>query len=101
MHPLTALQTEYSVWSREPEQEILPVVRELGIGFVAYAPIGRGFLAGRFADPAELMAGDVRRNHPRFRDGNLQANAAAGGQVPGHRRGPADHAGPAGPGLAA
>ena len=75
VHPLTALQTEYSVWSREPEQEILPVVRELGIGFVAYAPIGRGFLAGRFSDPAELMAGDVRRHQPRFSDGNLQANA--------------------------
>jgi aryl-alcohol dehydrogenase-like predicted oxidoreductase len=69
------LQTEYSLWSREPEAEILPVVRELGIGFVSYAPVGRGFLAGRFSDPAELTERDVRRNHPRFRAGNLRSNA--------------------------
>ena len=81
VHPITALQTEYSVWSREPEAEILPVVRELGIGFVAYAPVGRGFLAGRFSDPAELTAGDVRRHHPRFLDGNLQSNAAVAARL--------------------
>jgi aryl-alcohol dehydrogenase-like predicted oxidoreductase len=81
VHPIAALQTEYSVWSREPETEILPAVRELGIGFVAYAPIGRGFLAGRFSDPAELTAGDVRRHHPRFRDANLQANAAVAARL--------------------
>ena len=75
VHPITALQTEYSLWSREPEAEILPVVRELGIGFVSYAPVGRGFLAGRFSDPAELTERDVRRNHPRFRAGNLRSNA--------------------------
>ena len=76
VHPLTALQTEYSVWSREPEDEILSVVRELGIGFVAYAPIGRGFLAGRFHAPDELTDGDVRRHHPRFQGDNLRSNAS-------------------------
>jgi aryl-alcohol dehydrogenase-like predicted oxidoreductase len=76
VHPITALQTEYSLWSREPEAELLPVLRELGIGFVAYAPIGRGFLAGRFSDPAELGAGDVRRAHPRFQGENLRLNSA-------------------------
>jgi aryl-alcohol dehydrogenase-like predicted oxidoreductase len=81
VHPMTALQTEYSLWSREPEAEILPVVRELGIGFVAYAPVGRGFLAGRFRDPAELAAGDVRRNHPRFRGDNLRSNAAVAARL--------------------
>jgi aryl-alcohol dehydrogenase-like predicted oxidoreductase len=75
-HPITALQTEYSLWSREPEAETRPVLRELGIGFVAYAPIGRGFLAGRFSDPAELGAGDVRRAHPRFQGDNLRSNSA-------------------------
>lgn len=81
VHPITALQTEYSLWSREPEAEILPVVRQLGIGFVAYAPMGRGFLAGRFSDPAELAAGDVRRNHPRFRGENLRSNTAVASRL--------------------
>jgi aryl-alcohol dehydrogenase-like predicted oxidoreductase len=76
VHPITALQTEYSLWSRDPEAEILSVVRELDIGFVAYAPVGRGFLAGRFSDPAELAADDVRRQHPRFQGDNLRSNAA-------------------------
>ena len=75
-HPITALQTEYSLWSRDPEQDILPAVRELNIGFVAYSPLGRGFLAGGFTDPRELPDNDVRRNHPRFRGENLTANAA-------------------------
>lgn len=75
VHPIAALQTEYSVWSREPEAEILPAVRELGIGFVAYAPVGRGFLAGRFSNPAELGTGDIRRQHPRFQGGNLRSNS--------------------------
>jgi len=74
-HPITALQTEYSLWSRDPEREILPTLRELGIGFVAYSPIGRGFLAGGFADPSELSPSDVRRKHPRFLGDNLRANA--------------------------
>jgi aryl-alcohol dehydrogenase-like predicted oxidoreductase len=81
VHPITALQTEYSVWSREPEAEILPVVRELGISFVAYAPIGRGFLAGRFSDPAELGETDIRRQHPRFQAANLESNAAVAARL--------------------
>jgi aryl-alcohol dehydrogenase-like predicted oxidoreductase len=81
VHPILALQTEYSLWSREPEAEILPLVRELGIGFVAYAPIGRGFLAGRFADPGELTARDVRRHHPRFQGDNLRTNAAVAARL--------------------
>jgi aryl-alcohol dehydrogenase-like predicted oxidoreductase len=81
VHPITALQTEYSLWSREPEAAILPTIRELGIGFVGYAPVGRGFLAGRFDDPAELADGDVRRNHPRFRGDNLRSNATVAARL--------------------
>jgi aryl-alcohol dehydrogenase-like predicted oxidoreductase len=73
-HPLTALQTEYSLWTRDPEAEILPTVRELGIGFVPYSPLGRGFLAGRFSSPDELDAGDFRRNGPRFQGDALEQN---------------------------
>jgi aryl-alcohol dehydrogenase-like predicted oxidoreductase len=80
-HPITALQTEYSLWSRDVEREILPTVRELGIGFVAYSPIGRGFLAGGFTDPGELPPEDVRRKHPRFLGDNLQANAAVAARL--------------------
>jgi aryl-alcohol dehydrogenase-like predicted oxidoreductase len=74
VHPITALQTEYSLWSRDPEQEILPTVRELGIGFVPYSPLGRGFLSGRFSSPDDLDPGDFRRNGPRFTGENLEAN---------------------------
>jgi aryl-alcohol dehydrogenase-like predicted oxidoreductase len=74
VHPITALQSEYSLWTRDPEAEILPTVRELGIGFVAYSPLGRGFLTGRFTSPDELAEGDFRRNHPRFRGENLERN---------------------------
>jgi aryl-alcohol dehydrogenase-like predicted oxidoreductase len=74
VHPITALQTEYSLWSRDPEEEILPTVRELGIGFVAYSPLGRGFLTGRWQRPEDLPADDFRHNHPRFQDGNFQRN---------------------------
>ena len=75
VHPITALQTEYSLWSRDPEEEILPTVRELGIGFVAYSPLGRGFLAGRFRGPDDLRdEGDFRSRHPRFQDDNLARN---------------------------
>ncbi|MGH3302208.1 MAG: aldo/keto reductase [Streptosporangiaceae bacterium] len=81
VHPITALQTEYSLWCRDPEAEILSVVRELGIGFVAYAPVGRGFLAGRFSDPEQLVAGDVRRHHPRFQGDNLRSNAAVAARL--------------------
>jgi aryl-alcohol dehydrogenase-like predicted oxidoreductase len=74
VHPITALQTEYSLWTRDPEDEILPAVRELGIGFVAYSPLGRGFLTGRFKTPEDLPAGDWRRNNPRFQGANFQQN---------------------------
>jgi aryl-alcohol dehydrogenase-like predicted oxidoreductase len=74
VHPITALQTEYSLWSREPEEEILPTVRQLGIGFVAYSPLGRGFLTGRFQRPEDLPEGDWRRNSPRFQGENFQKN---------------------------
>ena len=74
VHPITALQTEYSLWSREPENELLATVRELGIGFVAYSPLGRGFLTGQIKSPEDLDASDYRRNAPRFLGGNFQKN---------------------------
>jgi aryl-alcohol dehydrogenase-like predicted oxidoreductase len=74
VHPITALQTEYSLWSRDPEDELLPLVRELGIGFVPYSPLGRGFLTGKFATPNDLEEGDSRRNHPRFQGDNFARN---------------------------
>src|SRR3989441_9175962 len=70
VHRITALQTEYSLWSRDVEQEILPTVRELGIGFVAYNPLGRGFLSGQFRKPEDIPADDWRRNSPRFQGEN-------------------------------
>ncbi len=76
VHPITALQTEYSLWSRDVEEEILPTVRELGIGFVAYSPLGRGALTGRLRSLDDLPEGDFRRVNPRFADGNLAANLA-------------------------
>jgi aryl-alcohol dehydrogenase-like predicted oxidoreductase len=77
VHPISALQTEYSLWSREPEAEILPTVRELGIGFVAYSPLGRGFLTGRFkSEDAVQGALDYRSKHPRFQGENLRRNLA-------------------------
>jgi aryl-alcohol dehydrogenase-like predicted oxidoreductase len=74
VHPITALQTEYSLWSRDPEDEILPTVRELGIGFVAYSPLGRGFLSGRFRSPSDFPDDDFRRHHPRFQGENFDRN---------------------------
>jgi aryl-alcohol dehydrogenase-like predicted oxidoreductase len=74
VHPISALQTEYSLWSREPEEEILPTVRELGIGFVAYSPLGRGFLTGAFKKPADLPEGDRRHVFPRFQGANFDKN---------------------------
>jgi aryl-alcohol dehydrogenase-like predicted oxidoreductase len=74
VHRITALQTEYSLWSREPEQEILATVRELGIGFVPYSPLGRGFLTGRIRTAADLAADDYRHNTPRFQGDNLLRN---------------------------
>jgi aryl-alcohol dehydrogenase-like predicted oxidoreductase len=74
VHPISALQTEYSLWSRDPESELLGTVRELGIGFVAYSPLGRGFLTGSFRQDADLPEGDRRRSMPRFQGENLQHN---------------------------
>jgi len=73
-HPIAALQTEYSLWSREPEDEILPTVRELGIGFVPYSPLGRGFLTGRFRTIDDLPEDDYRRHSPRFQGENFARN---------------------------
>lgn len=73
-HPITALQTEYSLWTRDPEREILPTTRELGIGFVPYSPLGRGFLTGRFKKYEDLPHDDYRRNHPRFQGENFERN---------------------------
>ena len=74
VHPIAALQTEYSLWSREPEEGLLDVCRELGIGFVAYSPLGRGFLTGRYRRPDDLAPNDWRRNNPRFQTDNFQKN---------------------------
>lgn len=74
VHPVSALQTEYSLWSREPEDELLPTLRELGIGFVAYSPLGRGFLTGELKSPADFAADDYRRNSPRFVGDNFARN---------------------------
>ncbi|HUK13150.1 MAG TPA: aldo/keto reductase [Thermoanaerobaculaceae bacterium] len=74
VHPIAALQTELSLWTREAEDGVLPVARELGIGFVAYSPLGRGFLAGRFRSESDFGAGDFRRHHPRFQGENLRRN---------------------------
>ncbi|OYW02858.1 MAG: aldo/keto reductase, partial [Acidobacteria bacterium 37-65-4] len=74
VHPISALQTEYSLWTRDPEPEILPACRELGVAFVAYSPLGRGFLSGRFRKPEDLPEDDYRRHHPRFQGENFQAN---------------------------
>jgi aryl-alcohol dehydrogenase-like predicted oxidoreductase len=76
VHPITALQTEYSLWSRDPEGELLETCRELGIGFVAYSPLGRGFLSGRFRSPADFDANDWRRTNPRFMGENFPKNLA-------------------------
>jgi aryl-alcohol dehydrogenase-like predicted oxidoreductase len=81
VHPITAVQTEYSLWTRDPESEILPTCRELGIGFVPYSPLGRGFLAGRFSSPDELDENDFRRHGPRFTGQNLEANLGLAAKV--------------------
>jgi aryl-alcohol dehydrogenase-like predicted oxidoreductase len=83
VHPITALQTEYSLFSREPERDILPAVRDLGIGFVAYSPLGRGLLTGRITRPQDLPEHDWRRSVPRFQDENLARNARLVEEVAG------------------
>jgi aryl-alcohol dehydrogenase-like predicted oxidoreductase len=74
VHPIAALQTEYSLWTRDVEAEILDTCRELGIGFVPYSPLGRGFLANRFSSPDEIGEDDFRRHNPRFQGENWEAN---------------------------
>jgi aryl-alcohol dehydrogenase-like predicted oxidoreductase len=81
VHPITAVQTEYSLWTRDPEREVLPTCRELGIGFVPYSPLGRGFLSGRFKSPEELDENDFRRHGPRFTGENLEANLQLASKV--------------------
>ena len=81
VHPVTALQTEYSLWSRDPETELLGVCRELGIGFVPYSPLGRGFLTGKFSSPDDLPPNDWRRNHPRFQGENFAKNLQLAARV--------------------
>ena len=74
VHPITAVQTELSLWSRDAEAEVLPTVRELGIGYVAYSPLGRGFLTGQFKSPDDFPEDDFRKNHPRFQGENFEKN---------------------------
>ena len=81
VHPITAVQTEYSLWTRDPEAEVLPTCRELGIGFVPYSPLGRGFLSGRFKSPEDLDEGDFRRSGPRFTGENLKVNLGLAAKV--------------------
>jgi aryl-alcohol dehydrogenase-like predicted oxidoreductase len=81
VYPISALQSEYSLWTRDPEDEALAAVRELGIGFVAYSPLGRGFLSARFKDPEDLGKDDFRRNNPRFRGENFRHNLKLVAQV--------------------
>jgi aryl-alcohol dehydrogenase-like predicted oxidoreductase len=83
IHPIAALQTEYSLWSRDPEAEILPTVRELGIGYVAYSPLGRGFLTGQIKRPEDFPEDDFRRFHPRFTGGNFEKNIALVREIEG------------------
>jgi aryl-alcohol dehydrogenase-like predicted oxidoreductase len=80
-HPISALQTEFSLWARDPEEEIIPVCKELGITFVAYSPLGRGFLTGRFKSPEDMAADDWRRFHPRFQGENFQRNLELVGRL--------------------
>jgi len=84
VHPIAAVQIEYSLWSRDVEAEILPLCEELGIGFVAYSPLGRGFLTGAMTDPTALRDGDARRNMPRFQAENLAHNLALVAELQAH-----------------
>src|ERR1035437_9176700 len=77
VHPSAALQTEYSLWTRDVEEEILPTVRELGVGFVAYSPLGRGFLSAQIRNSGDLKEGDFRSHNPRFQEGNIEIERAS------------------------
>jgi len=81
VHPITAVQTEYSLWTRDVERDVLPTLRELGIALVAYSPLGRGFLSGRFSSPEDLDEGDFRRSGPRFTGENLEHNLELAARV--------------------
>ena len=81
VHPIAAVQSEYSLWTRDPEDGVLPTLRELGIGLVAYSPLGRGFLSGRFASPDDLDPNDWRRTQPRFQGENAERNMALAAKV--------------------
>jgi aryl-alcohol dehydrogenase-like predicted oxidoreductase len=81
VHPITALQSEYSLWTRDPEQEVLPVLRELRIGFVPYSPLGRGFLTGQIRSLDDIKDGDFRKTNPRFEEGNFAHNLQVAGEV--------------------
>jgi aryl-alcohol dehydrogenase-like predicted oxidoreductase len=81
VHPITALQSEYSLWTRDPEQEVLPVLRELGIGFVPYSPLGRGFLTGQIRSADNLEDSDFRKTNPRFEGGNFAHNLKVADEV--------------------
>ena len=83
VHPITALQSEYSLWTRDPEEEVLPLLRELGIGFVPYSPLGRGFLTGQITSKDDLEEGDFRRSNPRFEGDNFEQNLRAVEEVKG------------------
>jgi aryl-alcohol dehydrogenase-like predicted oxidoreductase len=83
VHPIAAVQTEYSLWAREPETALLPTLRELGVGFVPYSPLGRGFLTGAFTTPDDLAAGDFRSVDPRIGGGGLAANASLAATLEG------------------
>ena len=86
VHPIAALQTEYSLWTRDPEADVLPTCRELGIGFVAYSPLGRGFLTGQFKKPEDLAPDDWRRHNPRFQGENFQKNLDLVAEIEGMAR---------------
>jgi aryl-alcohol dehydrogenase-like predicted oxidoreductase len=81
VHPITALQSEYSLWTRDPEEEVLPVLRELRIGFVPYSPLGRGFLTGQIRSLDDIKDGDFRKTNPRFEEGNFGHNLQVAGEV--------------------
>ena len=99
VHPIAALQTEYSLWSRDPEDEILATVRELGIGFVAYSPLGRGFLTGQYKSVEDFGEGDYRKNSPRFQGENFGKNPRTRREGRRDRPGEGLHPEPARPGL--